>query len=65
MWIKIILNIKIKLLVKSKSGCNKSCRSRFKDSKTLEFAFFRFFYELLLNFKICSLMFMSILQFKP
>ena len=65
MWIKIIFNLEIKLLVKSKSGCNKSCRSSFKDSKTLKLSFFRFFYELLLNFKVCSLMFMSILQFKP
>ena len=65
MWIKLICNPEIKLLAKSKSRCNKSCRSSFKDSKTLEFAFFRFFYEFLLNFKVHSLMFMSSLQFKP
>src|SRR6185437_2207231 len=65
MWIKLICNPEIKLLVKSKSRCNKSCRSSFKDSKTLKLSFFRFFYELLLNFKVRSLMFMSSLQFKP
>src|SRR6185312_10829938 len=65
MCIKLICNPEIKLLAKSKSRCNKSCRSSFKDSKTLEFAFFRFFYELLLNFKVRNLMFMSSVQFKP
>ena len=35
-----------------KSACNKSCRSSHKDSRKVEFAFLRFFYDLLLILQV-------------
>ena len=39
--------IEQKLLGNRKSACNKSCRSSHKERRTVEFAFFPFFYDLL------------------
>ena len=36
-----------------KSACNKSCRSSHKDSRKVEFAFLRFFCDLLLILQVC------------
>ena len=52
-------------MVKCKTGCNKSCRSCCKDSKTFGFVFFRFFYDFLGIFKVRCFEFMAFLHLAP
>ena len=52
-------------MVKCKTGCNKSCRSCCKDSKTFGFVFFLFFYDFLGIFKVRCFEFMAFLRLAP
>ena len=46
---KLLFNIEQKLVTKTKTASNKKCRSSHKELRSIEFAFFRFFYEFISN----------------
>ena len=50
--IKFVFNLEQKPVSKWKSACNESCRSSNKELRSIEFAFFWFFYEFILILQV-------------